>query len=83
MNIGFKRAFRIKDFGNSIPGHGGFMDRFDCQIMMVVFVNAYVYTFIRNRTSSPNQLLNQMLTMGEEQQQDFMRLLKERFPNSF
>ena len=24
---GFKRAFKIKDFGDSIPGHGGFMDR--------------------------------------------------------
>ncbi|PSS06107.1 Phosphatidate cytidylyltransferase [Actinidia chinensis var. chinensis] len=29
---GFKRAFKIKDFGNSIPGHGGFTDRMDCQI---------------------------------------------------
>ena len=24
---GFKRAFKIKDFGDTIPGHGGFMDR--------------------------------------------------------
>ena len=23
---GFKRAFKIKDFGDTIPGHGGFMD---------------------------------------------------------
>ncbi|KAE8673562.1 Phosphatidate cytidylyltransferase 1 [Hibiscus syriacus] len=28
---GFKRAFKIKDFGDSIPGHGGFTDRMDCQ----------------------------------------------------
>lgn len=28
---GFKRAFNIKDFGDSIPGHGGLTDRFDCQ----------------------------------------------------
>lgn len=28
---GFKRAFDIKDFGDSIPGHGGLTDRFDCQ----------------------------------------------------
>ena len=28
---GFKRAFNIKDFGHSIPGHGGMTDRMDCQ----------------------------------------------------
>eukprot|EP00955_Chlamydomonas_euryale_P018869 201247-Chlamydomonas_euryale.AAC.5 len=29
---GFKRAFRLKDFGDTIPGHGGITDRFDCQV---------------------------------------------------
>lgn len=32
---GFKRSIKIKDFGNMIPGHGGFTDRMDCQILMV------------------------------------------------
>ncbi|KAA1103100.1 hypothetical protein PGT21_006510 [Puccinia graminis f. sp. tritici] len=27
---GFKRAFNVKDFGHTIPGHGGLTDRFDC-----------------------------------------------------
>jgi phosphatidate cytidylyltransferase len=27
---GVKRAFKIKDFGDTIPGHGGLTDRFDC-----------------------------------------------------
>ena len=34
---GIKRAFKIKDFGNMIPGHGGFLDRFDCILMMGCF----------------------------------------------
>ncbi|EPS63973.1 phosphatidate cytidylyltransferase, partial [Genlisea aurea] len=38
---GFKRAFKIKDFGDSIPGHGGMTDRMDCQMVMAVF--AYIY----------------------------------------
>ncbi|KAK9813894.1 hypothetical protein WJX73_003570 [Symbiochloris irregularis] len=34
---GFKRSFKIKDFGDSIPGHGGMTDRMDCQVVMAVF----------------------------------------------
>jgi len=29
---GFKRAFKIKDFADTIPGHGGISDRMDCQV---------------------------------------------------
>lgn len=32
---GFKRAFNIKDFGHSIPGHGGMTDRMDCQWVLI------------------------------------------------
>jgi hypothetical protein len=43
---GFKRAFRIKDFGTSIPGHGGFTDRMDCQLIMGLFSYIYATTFL-------------------------------------
>ena len=38
---GLKRAIKVKDFNNVIPGHGGFVDRMDCQLIMGLF--AYVY----------------------------------------
>lgn len=40
---GFKRALKIKDFANVIPGHGGITDRMDCQILMVNFLFIFVY----------------------------------------
>jgi len=36
---GFKRAFNIKDFGDSIPGHGGMTDRMDCQYVVLSVIH--------------------------------------------
>lgn len=38
-----KRHYNVKDFGKLMPGHGGFMDRFDS----VLFVAPFMYAFLR------------------------------------
>ena len=42
-----KRAHRAKDFGSLIPGHGGVVDRFDCQVVTAPFV----YLYLRSTTT--------------------------------
>ena len=40
-----KRAYGAKDFGSFIPGHGGAIDRLDCQVVTAPFVYFYLKTF--------------------------------------
>jgi len=40
-----KRAHYAKDFGSLIPGHGGVVDRVDCQLIMAPFVYVYLSNY--------------------------------------
>ncbi len=41
----FKRSIAIKDSGSIIPGHGGFLDRFDGLLLSIPFIVAFLKLF--------------------------------------
>lgn len=71
---GFKRAFKLKDFSDTIPGHGGIVDRFDCQFLMAFFTNVYIFTFIR--APSYTKLMQQIMLLPPEFRIKIYRTLK-------
>lgn len=58
---GLKRAFKIKDFGDTIPGHGGITDRMDCQFLMGSFSYLYYETFISTHNVNIGSLLQSII----------------------
>ena len=73
---GVKRAFKIKDFGDSIPGHGGITDRMDCQILMGMFTCVWIHTNILGHDSSIQQILSQISLLSYSDQLALMHQLK-------
>lgn len=71
---GFKRAFNIKDFSDTIPGHGGILDRFDCQFLMAIFVYVYMSTFLK--TSKFKKLYGKVMHLSDRDQLVFYDMLK-------
>lgn len=41
----FKRQYQIKDTGNIMPGHGGFLDRFDAMILILPFATIWTILY--------------------------------------
>lgn len=52
-----------------IPGHGGIMDRFDCQFLMATFVNVYISSFIQTEVvQSVEAIYDHVMHLKPDQQ---------------
>jgi len=63
---GLKRGLKIKDFSDSIPGHGGFADRFDCHIVISFFVYVYLTQVVYKSAYGMERVFDYILKLGEE-----------------
>lgn len=48
----------VQDFDSIFPGHGGFYDRFDCQLIMGLCTYVHYVTFIRTSAMSLSVVYN-------------------------
>jgi len=75
---GLKRTFKIKDFGESIPGHGGITDRMDCQFIMGFFASMYYQSFIAIHKASVGGVIETAITgLTPEEQLEVVRGLSK------
>mmetsp|Transcript_2891 Transcript_2891/g.2882 ORF Transcript_2891/g.2882 Transcript_2891/m.2882 type:complete len:422 (-) Transcript_2891:286-1551(-) len=75
MASAIKRAYGIKDFESFFPGHGGMMDRMDCQLLMLCFTWVHLNTFIIPKIPTINNMLHMISLMPINEQVELSKQL--------
>lgn len=63
---GLKRGLKIKDFADSIPGHGGFADRFDCHFVISFIVYFYLIGYVYKDEYGLERVFDYIGKLGEK-----------------
>lgn len=74
---GFKRAINIKDFSDTIPGHGGFTDRMDCQLLVGVFTSLWLSHFVYSKSYLFLIVIKLLDQLSEEGKNQIYKHIKE------
>ena len=74
---GFKRSIKIKDFADTIPGHGGVTDRMDCEMLNGAFVYIYLSQFVfYDGAKIMDNILKKIMKLSHEEQIEIYEKLK-------
>eukprot|EP00347_Sterkiella_histriomuscorum_P009555 403340757 len=78
---GFKRAFKVKDFADKIPGHGGVTDRFDCKILTGAFIFFYLTQIVYREETNVESAYKHFQQMELNDQTRLLNQLTQIFSN--
>jgi phosphatidate cytidylyltransferase len=78
MASAIKRGYDIKDFDTFFPGHGGLMDRMDCQLIVHLFTYIHYHTFVASRVPTLQSLLAAASFLPAADQMRLLHLLGEQ-----
>lgn len=75
---GVKRAYKIKDFADTIPGHGGLTDRFDCQTLMGTFTYFYLREIVHGYSNSMSSVITYFGMLSDNDQLKLYKILASK-----